>query len=442
MSDTLDFTHDPLRRSWVESANDPGGDFPIQNLPFGVYSRGDEMTPRVGIAIGDRVLDLCVALDAGLFEDEARVAAAACRPGVLNELMAQGRSSARALRRRLSELLHEDDRTIRDAGLEEQLLLPMQELQMHVPARVGDYTDFYASVHHATNVGSMFRPDNPLLPNYKWIPVGYHGRASSIVISGTEVSRPSGQTAIDGPPPVYEPTRRLDYELEVGFFVGRGNAHGAPIAIGDAEQHIFGLCLVNDWSARDIQPWEYQPLGPFLSKSFATSISPWVVTLDALEPFRCAVYERPAEDPQPLPHLHDERNQVLGGIDLQLEVSILTSGMREAGREAAPLTRGNFDQMYWTIGQMLTHHASNGCNLRPGDLMASGTVSGPDKSARGCLLELTWRGTEPLELPGGEVRRFLEDGDELVIRGRCEREGAAPIGFGECRGRVRPAAGA
>lgn len=440
MTDRLDFTHDPQRRSWVESANPDTCDFPIQNLPFGVFSRGDEMTPRVGVAIGDQVLDVGELLDAGLFEEDARVAAAACRHGVLNELMAQGRPAARALRHRISKLLHTEDRTIRDAGLEGRILIPLEGLQMHVPARVGDYTDFYASVHHATNVGSMFRPDNPLLPNYKWIPVGYHGRASSIVISGTGVQRPSGQTANDGPPPVYELTRRLDYELEVGFFVGKGNARGRAIGIGDASDHIFGLCLVNDWSARDIQPWEYQPLGPFLSKSFATSISPWVVTLDAVEPFRCAAYARPDEDPQPLPHLTDGPDQARGGIDLQLEVFLQTEKMRADGHDAVRLTRGNFDQMYWTIAQMLTHHASNGCNLRPGDLMASGTVSGPDKGARGCLLELTWRGAEPLELPDGEQRRFLEDGDELTIRGRCEREGAASIGFGACTGMVLPGA--
>jgi len=441
MSHNLDFTHDPARRSWVEGANEPGADFPIQNLPFGVFSRGDEFTPRVGVAIGDFVFDVGEALAAGLFEDDSAVSASACRSGVLNDFMSLGRGPARALRHRISELLEESESTLRDADFVDDVLIPMDTVVMHVPTRIGDYTDFYASVHHATNVGSMFRPDNPLLPNYKWIPVGYHGRASSVVISGTPIVRPCGQTAVDGPPPVFEATKRLDYELEVGFFVGRGNHRGRPFPIEQANDHLFGLCLVNDWSARDIQPGEYQPLGPFLSKSFATTISPWVITLDALEPFRCPAFKRPADDPQPLPHLHDVRDQTRGGIDLQLEVSIATAKMRKAGLGEHVLSRGNFNQMYWTIAQMLTHHASNGCNLRAGDLMASGTVSGPEKSMRGCLLELTWRGSEPVDLPGGEQRRFLEDGDELILRGRCEAEGAVGIGFGECRGIVNPATG-
>ena len=416
-------------------------DFPLQNLPFGAFSTDDELTPRVGVAIGDRIFDVGEALELGLFADEAQVAAAACRAGMLNDLMSLGRSAARALRHRISTLLGEEDRTITDAGHEDRLLVPMGGVQMHLPARIGDYTDFYASVHHATNVGSMFRPDNPLLPNYKWLPVGYHGRASSIVISGTDVIRPTGQAAGDGPPPQFGPTRRLDHELEVGFFVGKGNAQGQAIPISRIEDHIFGLCLVNDWSARDMQAWEYQPLGPFLAKSFATSISPWLVTLDALEPFRCAAYARPDSDPQPMPHLHDQDDQVRGGLDIQLEVSILTPQMKQKGHAVSVISRGNFDQMYWTVAQMLTHHASNGCNLRPGDLLASGTVSGPDKGSRGCLLELTWRGTEPLQLPDGEERKFLEDGDELIIHGRCEASGAVSIGFGECRGIVAPAVG-
>jgi len=441
MNASLDFTHDPARRSWVESANDGVTDFPLQNLPFGAYSSGDELTPRVGVAIGDRVFDLGAALELGLFADEAQVAAAACRAGMLNDLMSLGRPAARALRHRISTLLGQDDRTIPDAGHEDRVLVPMEGVQMHLPARVGDYTDFYASVHHATNVGSMFRPDNPLLPNYKWLPVGYHGRASSIVISGTDVVRPTGQAAVDGPPPQFGPTRRLDHELEVGFFVGKGNGQGHAIPVSRSEDHIFGLCLVNDWSARDMQAWEYQPLGPFLAKSFATSISPWLVTLDALEPFRCPAYPRPDSDPRPLPHLHDAGDQARGGLDIQLEVSILTPQMKRNGRGASVISRGNFDQMYWTVAQMLAHHASNGCNLRPGDLLASGTVSGPDKGSRGCLLELTWRGTEPLQLPDGEERKFLEDGDELIIHGRCEASGAVSIGFGECRGIVIPAVG-
>ena len=439
MSPNPDFTHDPQRRSWVTSANQAGTDFPIQNLPLGVFSRGEGDRRRVGVAIGDQILDLEAVLEAKLLEGDARTAAAACSSGSLNDLMSLGRSFARALRHRVSELLHDEDSSIRDAGLAGDALVAMGEVRMHLPARIGDYTDFYASVHHATNVGSMFRPDNPLLPNYKWIPVGYHGRASSVVISGSDVQRPCGQAANDGPPPVYGPTDRLDYEVEVGFFVGQANGQGETVPIGKARDHIFGLCLVNDWSARDIQPWEYQPLGPFLSKSFATSISPWIVTIDALEPFRCPVYERPDGDPAPLPHLNDTDDQAFGGITLQLEASLLTPAMRERGEAAHRLSRGNFDQMYWTVAQMLAHHASNGCNLRSGDLMASGTVSGPDKSARGCLLELTWRGSEPLQLPGGEERRFLEDGDELIMRGRCERNGATSIGFGEVRGVILPA---
>ena len=299
---------------------------------------------------------------------------------------------------------------------------------MLLPVAIGDYTDFYASVHHATNVGSMFRPDNPLLPNYKWLPIGYHGRSSSIVVSGTPVRRPSGQTKDDASPaPVFGPSKRLDYEMELGMFIGPGNDLGEPIAVGSALDHVFGFCLVNDWSARDVQTWEYQPLGPFLAKSFATSISPWIVTLDALEPFRTRAFERASGDPEPLPYLRDDV-----GYDINVEVWLRTKKMSEPVR----LSRGNFRDMYWTVAQLVAHHTSNGCNLRPGDLLASGTISGPEKDARGCLLELTWRGTEPIQLPTGETRRFLEDGDEVILRAYCEREGVPRIGFGECRGVV------
>jgi len=309
-----------------------------------------------------------------------------------------------------------------------------------LPARIGDYTDFYASIDHATNVGSMFRPDNPLLPNYKWIPIGYHGRSSSIVVSGTDVRRPVGQTrdAADGPP-AFGPTRRLDYELEIGALIATGNSRGSSIAIDHAERHVFGLCLVNDWSARDIQAWEYQPLGPFLAKNFATSLSPWVVTLDALEPFRARAYPRPADDPAPLPYLFSQANTNAGGFDITLEVFLASSRMREQGVEPLRVSAGNFVDMYWTMAQLVTHHTSNGCNLRAGDLLASGTVSGPTKESRGCLLERTWRGTEPLQLPTEETRKFLEDGDEVILRGFCERSGHPRIGFGECRGRILPA---
>lgn len=311
---------------------------------------------------------------------------------------------------------------------------------MLLPTTIGDYTDFYASIDHATNVGSMFRPDNPLLPNYKHMPIGYHGRASSVVVSGTDVRRPHGQTsAAPAGPPTWGPSARMDYELEVGAIIGAGNALGTPIPLAEAEAHVAGLLLVNDWSARDLQTWEYQPLGPFLAKNFATSISPWVVTLDALEPFRVASRVRGAEDPALLPYLIHDQDRARGAFDITLEVWLRTAAMRAQGAEAVRLSRGEFERMYWTMAQMVTHHASNGCDLRPGDLLASGTVSGPTRDARGCLLELSWRGTEPVLLPNGEQRSFLADGDEVIVRGWCESEGRRRIGFGECRGAVLPA---
>jgi fumarylacetoacetase len=439
MEHALDFTHDPTRRSWVSSARDKATAFPLQNLPFGAYRRAGETEARIGVAIGEEIVDLVGLLDVGLLNDEAARAANACRGGSLNALMALGRGPVRALRARLSELLAEEGSSF--AG-RERLLVAMADARMTLPATIGDYTDFYASVHHATNVGSMFRPDNPLLPNYKWIPVGYHGRASSIVISGTPIARPCGQTmADDATAPVFGPTRSFDYELEVGVFVGAGNDMGTTVALARAEEHMFGVCLVNDWSARDLQKWEYQPLGPFLAKNFATTISPWVVTMDALAPYRVPASERPASDPQPLPHLAYGAEHAPGGIALSLEVSLCSARMREEGIAPHRISQGDFAQMYWTLGQMLTHHASNGCNLRPGDLLASGTVSGPRKENRGCLLELTWRGTEPLTLPSGEQRRFLQDGDEIVLTGWCEREGRVRIGLGECRGTVASGGG-
>lgn len=414
----LDATHAADLRSWVESANDPATDFPIQNLPFGVFRRrGTEESARVGVAIGDQIFDLA--------------AADIMRADALNDLMSMGRETLRQLRSELSLRLRE--------GTEPQpaLLIPMRDAELFVPARIGDYTDFYASIHHATNVGSMFRPDNALLPNYKWVPIGYHGRASSIVVSGTNVRRPLGQTR-DGAegPPTYGPSKRLDYEMEVGVFVGQGNALGDSIAIDDAESHIFGLCLVNDWSARDVQTWEYQPLGPFLAKNFATTVSPWVVTLDALAPFRAPAFARAEGDPAPLPHLYSQNDTKWGGVGISLEVFIASEQMRSAGMAPFRVSAVRFTEMYWTIAQLLTHHASNGCNLHPGDLLASGTVSGPDKESRGCLLERTWRGTEPLTLPTGETRTFLQDGDEVIMRGACDRAGYRRIGFGECRGIV------
>jgi fumarylacetoacetase len=438
----MDATHDARLTSWVPSANIRGGDFPLQNLPFGVFrGKGSSEDPKVGVAIGDQILDIARCLEIDLFQGEAAVAARMCVASSLNQLMALDGTPRAALRRRLSELLSSgsaDARRHPDLGA--RILVPMADAEMVIPAVIGDYSDFYASIVHATNVGSMFRPDNPLLPNYRYLPVGYHGRASSVVVSGTPVRRPMGQTAKnDSGPPRFGPTALLDYELEVGVFTGMGNVLGDPVAIDDAEKHVFGLCLVNDWSARDIQKWEYQPLGPFLAKSFQTSISPWVVTREALEPFRTPAFQRSAEDPDILPHLFSERDQREGGVDITLEVFLRTGAMRSSGVPPVRLSRGSFRGMYWTIAQMLTHHTSNGCNLRPGDLLASGTVSGAGKDSRGCLLELTWRGREPVRLPGGEERRFLEDGDEVIIRGYCEREGYLRIGFGTCEGVVCPA---
>jgi len=404
-------------KSWIESAN-YASDFPLENLPFGVFRAGRQM--HIGVAIGDRILDLAACFTDGLLQEEAVTHA------TLNELASRGRDATRALRARVTELLidgaPERHRAARN-------LLPRREAEMLLPFSTRDYTDFYASIHHATNVGSMFRPDNPLLPNYKYVPIGYHGRASSIVVSGTSFARPSGQTRDDATqPPSFGPSKRIDYEMEIGAFIGKGNRLGEPVSVETAEDHIFGLCIVNDWSARDIQTWEYQPLGPFLAKSFATSVSPWVVTLDALEPFRVPAFPRAEGDPEPLPYL-----QPAGlGIDLNVEVAIRSAKMDKPQR----VSRGNFRDMYWTLAQLVAHHTSNGCNLSSGDLLASGTVSGETKESRGSLLELAWRGTEPLELSSGETRTFLEDGDEVVMRAWCEKDGLR-VGFGECRGTVR-----
>jgi fumarylacetoacetase len=435
-------THDPNLRSWVESANDPNSDFPIQNLPFCVYY--DEQAAAdtlIGVVIGDQVFDLEKATSFSLFQG---LPADSFHDYNLRDLTAaltdpQFTDLFNGLRERLVAILKreaaEDDKKWAT-----QCLRPISEVELDLPFVTGDYTDFYCSIYHATNVGSMFRPDNPLMPNYKYVPIGYHGRASSIVVSGTDVKRPKGQNrSHQEKPPVFGSCKNLDYEMELGFFVGRGNKLGEPIPIGEAEEHIFGVCLVNDWSARDIQAWEYQPLGPFLAKNFATTISPYVVTMEALAPFRTKAFERDPGDPQPLDYLSDEQNQRLGGLDINLEVYIQTEKMRTENIKPHRLSRSNTKDLYWTIGQMLTHHASNGCNLQTGDLMATGTVSGQSKEERGCLLELTWRGTEPLELPSGEQRGFLEDGDEIIMKGYCEREGFRRIGLGECRGRILPA---
>jgi fumarylacetoacetase len=437
----IDRTHDPARESWVESANDPGTDFSIQNLPLGVFVRrhGGDLVPRVGAAIGDRVLDARGASEAGLLPGLTRQAHEALRSWTLNAYMALAPEERASIRGALSTFLDAANAAQRRHGV--AYLVPLVDADLLVPAAVGDYTDFYASVFHATNVGSMFRPDNPLLPNYKFVPIGYHGRSSSLVPSGTPVRRPSGQTRADGAAaPSFGPSARLDYELEVGIFAGPGNVLGSPIPIDGAERHVAGLCLVNDWSARDIQQWEYQPLGPFLAKSFATSVSPWLVTLESLAPFRVPAFARPEGDPAPLPYLQSARNDASGGFDVTVEVHLASRRMREAGCASVRLSRGNLSAMYWTFAQMIAHHTSNGCNLRAGDLLASGTVSGPTDDSRGCLLELTWRGQNPILLPTGETRRFLEDGDEVVMRGWCSREGFRRIGFGECRGTVVAAA--
>ncbi len=438
----MDATHDPARASWVESAQGHA-DFPIQNLPFGVFrARDDEDNPpRVGMAIGDAILDLTACHDEGWFTGAADRAGAACAAPALNPLLALGREAWTALRGQASALLAVDSPAYRaNRRFGDHVLLAMDDATLQLPAAVGEYTDFYASIHHATNVGSMFRPDNPLLPNYKWVPIGYHGRASSLVPSGTPVRRPRGQLKdAASEAPVFAPTRALDYEMEVGCLVGAGNTRGTAVPIAEAEAHLFGLCLVNDWSARDVQSWEYQPLGPFLSKSFATTVSPWVVTLEALEPFRVPAAARPSGDPAPLPHLTSPANEAGGGVDVTVEVRLSSARMRAEGVAPVRMSRGRAADLYWTPAQMLAHHTSNGCALRPGDLFASGTVSGPEKEARGCLLELTWRGTEPLTLPTGESRTFLEDGDEVIMSGFADRDGAVRIGFGECRGIVAPA---
>lgn len=438
MTRRVDHTHDPALESWVESAADPESDFPIQNLPLGVFGHRKESPCRIGVAIGDSILDLDACIGAGLLSDLDLRVAAACGAPRLNQLFALGTNGAESLRHAVSDALRADSDAGNVArGKRREILKPMAECSFGVPADVGDYTDFYASVNHATNVGAMFRPDNPLLPNYKWIPIGYHGRASSIVPSGAVIPRPRGQTRPDAnAPPVFGPARSLDYELEIGAFVGPGNAIGSDIALRDADEQLYGLCLVNDWSARDIQSWEYQPLGPFLAKNFATTVSPWVVTLDALAPFRKAPLERPAGDPPLLPYLDDPMDRANGAFDITLEVWLRTARMRAAGLSHVRVSRGAFDTMYWTLGQMLAHHASNGCNMRPGDLIASGTVSGSTRDSRGCMLELTQRGKEPLVLPNGEERAFLADGDEITIRGWCERPGFRRIGFGECSGVV------
>lgn len=462
----IDATHDPALRSWVASANRPGCDFPIQNLPLGIFRRrGSGERPRAGAAIGDRILDLAACREAGFFTGEAEAAADACGDSALNRLAGLGPDFTGPLRAQISGLLRAGDgRIAAFADWETLMLPPMEVCELFLPLEVGDYTDFYASIQHAENVGRQFRPDQPLLPNYKHVPIGYHGRASSLVVSGTPVRRPWGQTlppagpaATGGataaaplaagvsapePAPVFGPSRVLDYEVEAGLIVGLGNALGEPIPLSAAERHFFGICLLNDWSARDIQKWEYQPLGPFLAKSFASTLSPWIVTWEALAPFRAPATPRPAGDPAALPYLDLGADAAAAALDLVIESFLSTPAMREKGLAPARLGRSRARDLYWTPSQLLAHHASNGCNLRPGDLLGTGTISGPREENLGCLLERTIGGKRPIALPNGESRRFLEDGDEVILSGRCEAQGFVPIGLGECRGVILAARGA
>ncbi len=434
----LNDTHDIALKSFVASANDGVTDFPIQNLPFGVFRHaGSAEAFRGGVAIGDQIVDLDAASEAGVFEGLAERAAEAASGHTLNPLMAMGPEAWSALRGALSEALAVG------SPAESKLrhcLVSQAKAEYGVPAHIGDYTDFYTSVHHATNIGRQFRPDNPLLPNYKWVPIGYHGRASSIVVSGHAFPRPIGQLM---PPtaerPTLAPCKRLDYELEMGVFIGGGNALGSRISMDEAESHVFGLCLLNDWSARDIQGWEYQPLGPFLSKNFASTVSPWIVTLEALAPYRTG-WTRPADDPQPLPYLDSPALRHTGGIDIQLEVLIESARMREQSLPPQRICLTSYKHAYWALSQLVTHHTVNGCNLRPGDLFGTGTLSGPTASEAGALIEMTVGGKQPITLASGESRTFLEDGDSIILRAHCEKTGGTRIGFGVCEGTVLPVA--
>jgi len=436
----LNESHDPALRSWIPAANVPGNDFPLQNLPFGVFRRaGSDDAFRGGVAIGDMIVDLgaAAAAAAGAFEGLGACGAHAGAASSLNALMALGPRIWSALRLQLSRALRQGSPA--EAQLK-KCLQPQAHAEYGVAAQIGDYTDFYSSIHHATAVGRLFRPDKPLLPNYKWIPIGYHGRSSSIGVSGQQFARPLGQASPAGSSsqPIFGPSKRLDFELELGVFIGVGNALGSHIDIDAAESHVFGLCVLNDWSARDLQAWESQPLGPFLAKNFATTLSPWIVTLEALAPYRLP-WTRPAADPQPLPYLDSSQLRVRGAIDIQLEVFLQTQTLRDRGEAAVRLSHSNFKHAYWSISQLVAHHTINGCNLRSGDLLGTGTQSGPKSGEAGSLLELTVGGKQPIELPNGERRKFLEDGDAVIMRAHCEQPGTARIGFGEVSGRVLPA---
>jgi fumarylacetoacetase len=431
----LDLTHDAAARSWLASANAEGTDFPLQNLPFGVFRRsGGSEAFRGGVAIGDQVLDLAALAASGLMTGAAAQGVTACSGPVLNPFLELGPATWHAVRLSVFEALSARA-TTRTQDQVAGLLLPQSAVEHAVPMRIGDYTDFYTSVDHATNIGRLFRPDDPLTPNFKWLPCGYHGRVSSIGVSGQRVRRPRGQFVPAGATqPVFGSCERLDYELELGFIVGTGNAQGEPIPLARAAQHLFGMCLLNDWSARDIQRWETHPLGPFLAKNFATTVSPWIVTMEALQPFRRG-WERVAADPQPLPYLDDPRDRSEGVFDIDLEV-----WLQPEGGESQRLSATSFRHQYWTAGQMVAHHTVGGCNLQPGDLIGSGTISGPTAGEAGALIELSEGGRKPVTLAGGAKRSFLEDGDTVVLRGRCAKPGRAAIGFGECRGTVVPAA--
>lgn len=437
MSNLLNETHNPALTSWLASANTDSADFPIQNLPFAIFKRaGSDENFRGGVAIGDQVVDLTAVSKMRVFDGIVADALVLCSKSTLNDFMAQPSSVWSALRAALSAALSAG------SALESELracLVAQSDVEYDLPCRIGDYTDFYTSIHHATTVGSFFRPDNPLLPNYKWIPIGYHGRSSSIGVSGQEFRRPKGQTkAPDVDTPSFGPCKRLDYEMEMGIYIGGGNDMGDSIALDDSDEHIFGMCLFNDWSARDIQGWEYQPLGPFLAKNFASTVSPWIVTNEALAPFRMA-WTRDEKDPQPMEYLTSARNSELGAYDVQVEVYLETPKMRDAGQAAAKLTNSSFRHSYWTTAQMVAHHTVNGCNLVAGDFFGSGTQSGPNAEEAGSLLELTGAGKNRLDLGNGETRGFVEDGDAIVMRGFCEKDGARRIGFGECYSLVLPA---
>ncbi|MEY2875906.1 MAG: hypothetical protein RLZZ373_3277 [Pseudomonadota bacterium] len=431
----LDATHDPALRSWVESANDGAADFPIQNLPYArARRRGTDEPWRIVVAIGDQALDLAAAVNAAKHTDAQAAALAPLARGDLNAFMARGPADWQLVRESLSRALAAGSPA--EAALA-PCLIAQSALEFAVPCTIGDYTDFYTGIHHATTVGKLFRPDNPLLPNYQWVPIGYHGRVSSIGVSGQTFRRPMGQTLPPGSTvPQFGPCRRLDFELELGLIVGTGNALGEPVSIDRAESHLFGVVLLNDWSARDVQAWEYQPLGPFLSKNFATTLSPWIVTMAALAPFRVP-FTRPEGDPQPLPYLDNDANRAAGAIDIALEVQIETAAMARDGQVPVTLSRSRWaEAAYWTAAQLVTHHTVGGCNLQPGDLFGTGTLSGPAPGQGGSLLELSSGGKTPITLPNGEQRTFLADGDRVVLRGRCAAAGAVGIGFGECSGQV------